>query len=104
MPWDDGRTYDRPADWWARTNRVRRRDGHRCVRRLPSGKRCPRTTHLEVNHIVRPADGGSHELDNLETLCKDHHRQVTQQQSEAGKMRWKNEKPPEEHPGKGGTT
>lgn len=59
---------------WKRTKpmprRVRRevltRDGHACTK-------CGSAESLEVDHIVRYIDGGSHEPSNLRTLCADCH-------------------------------
>ena len=52
------------------------RDGHRCRALLPTGERCPVTVGLEVHHLVALADGGSHALQNLVTLCQPHHVQL----------------------------
>lgn len=49
-----------------RKEQVLERDGHACVW-------CGSTEWLEVDHIVRYADGGTHDLDNLRTLCHDCH-------------------------------
>ena len=47
------------------------RDGYRCVR-------CGKAGALECHHRIHMDDGGSNDLDNLETLCRDchirHHR------------------------------
>ena len=72
-------------DWGAARHAAKRRDGHRCVR--PG---CGVTTELQVNHI-EPRNGrgyhwGCHNhLSNLETLCKAHHQEVTNQQREGRK-------------------
>lgn len=42
------------------------RDGHVCVW-------CRSSQWLEIDHIVRYADGGTHDLTNLRTLCHDCH-------------------------------
>ena len=42
---------------------VRKRDGQRCLA-------CGSTRMLEVDHIVPVYRGGSHDMDNLQTLCK----------------------------------
>lgn len=67
-------------DWNAAKAAAKRRDNHRCVR--PG---CGRTTRLEVNHIVPRAGRGYgwgcwNHLTNLETLCHQHHLDVTAQQ------------------------
>ena len=48
---------------------VRRRDGGRCC--VPG---CRSARHLQLHHIVRRADGGSHEPDNVALTCAGHHR------------------------------
>lgn len=50
----------------ATKRRVLERDGHACVL-------CGATGRVEVDHIVRYADGGSNYDDNLRTLCKPCH-------------------------------
>jgi 5-methylcytosine-specific restriction endonuclease McrA len=35
---------------------------------------CRSSRYLEVHHIVRRADGGTHEVSNLVLLCGAHHR------------------------------
>lgn len=65
-----------PDDWPKLVRQVKNRDGWRCTKRLPSGKRCPRgrtTGHLlQVDHRVR---GDDHSLSNLRSLCEEHHGQ-----------------------------
>ena len=53
---------------------VRTRDGHQCVQ-------CGSTEHLEVDHILNVARGGTHNLDNLQTLCADCHAAKTAKES-----------------------
>lgn len=43
------------------------RDGHVCCE-------CGAAGPLEVHHITPRSQGGSHRLDNLQTLCRYHHR------------------------------
>ena len=63
-----------PPGWAKIAQRVKDRDGWRCTKILPSGKRCPRgraTGHrLEVDHRVA---GDDHRMENLRTLCEHHH-------------------------------
>lgn len=49
-----------------RRNQMLERDGHACIW-------CGSTQWLEADHIVRYADGGTHDLTNLRTLCHDCH-------------------------------
>jgi hypothetical protein len=47
---------------WKRRE-VMERDGHAC-------RSCGSRTHLEIDHVVAVAHGGSDEIDNLQTLCR----------------------------------
>lgn len=47
---------------------VLERDGHACVL-------CGSTDRLEVDHVIPQAEGGTHDLANLRTLCTGCHRQ-----------------------------
>lgn len=87
MTWDTSDRRDRlPADWPSIVQRVKKRDGHRCKATLPSGKRCPRTTKLEVDHIRH---GDDHSLENLQTLCQHHHGRKSSAEGRAAKQaRW----------------
>jgi hypothetical protein len=72
-------------DWGSARNAAKRRDGHRCTR--PG---CGVTTRLEVNHIEPRAGRGygwgcHNHASNLETLCKAHHQEVTNQQRDGRK-------------------
>jgi hypothetical protein len=53
--------------WQQLRAKAKARDGNRCTR-------CPATTKLQVHHVIRPADGGSDDLENLVTLCSRCHR------------------------------
>lgn len=70
-----------PKDWQQLVERVKARDGHRCTKILPSGKRCPRGRtsghRLEVDHRV---PGDDHRMENLRTLCAHHHSKKTAQE------------------------
>ena len=62
-----------PTHVW---NRLRahalRRDGYQCVQCGAMGRR------LEVDHVTPLADGGTDDLANLQTLCRDCHFAKTQ--------------------------
>lgn len=57
-----------PPDWQARRRKVLRRDGYTCQ---ACGLRSTRVDDIrfDVDHVVPKSDGGSHALDNLQTLC-----------------------------------
>jgi 5-methylcytosine-specific restriction endonuclease McrA len=40
------------------------------------GCQCGRLHLLTIHHLVEREKGGTHALENLLTLCEDHHRQV----------------------------
>jgi hypothetical protein len=50
---------------------VFRRDGARC--KVPG---CRHATFVDVHHLVPRAEGGTHTLENLMTLCSAHHRAI----------------------------
>jgi hypothetical protein len=51
--------------------RVLERDQHRC--QIPG---CRHTLDVDVHHIIPFADGGSHDPDDLITICGAHHRNI----------------------------
>lgn len=59
-PWaSSNRRAELPPDWASTKRRIKKRDGHRCVK-------CGSTQQLEVDHINDPHD---HHDANLQTLC-----------------------------------
>lgn len=61
-----------PEDWDSRRRRVYRRDSYQCQKCNAKGG--PRgDVELHAHHITPKSQGGSHELSNLETLCKSCH-------------------------------
>ncbi|MDX1450779.1 MAG: HNH endonuclease, partial [Acidimicrobiia bacterium] len=56
-------------------NRVLHRDGHQCV---IAG--CQSRSRLQPHHLTPYADGGTHDPNNLVTLCWYHHHVVVHQQ------------------------
>ncbi|MEV8214994.1 HNH endonuclease signature motif containing protein [Leifsonia sp. NPDC077715] len=63
-----------PKDWPAIVMFVLRRDRHRCQRvREDTGKKCGRHAN-QVDHKIRPADGGTDHPSNLQALCEWHHQ------------------------------
>ena len=48
---------------------VKQRDNYRCVR-------CGSATNLEAHHMVPVAAGGTHEIENLVTLCRRCHQEI----------------------------
>ena len=61
-----------PLGWRYLRQRVFHRDGFACVK-------CGSRRRLECDHIVPVSDGGTHEPENLRTLCRDCHIAVTRE-------------------------
>ena len=62
---------------WSRIRRrVFDRDGWACVK-------CGRPGRLECDHIVALSAGGSNDMDNLRTLCRDCHIQISRAERQA---------------------
>ena len=53
---------------------VFQRDNGRCSFKGINGKSCASEQHLEIHHLKPWSIGGSHELNNLQTLCHAHHQ------------------------------
>lgn len=53
---------------------VLQRDQGRCQAKDPSGILCGQSLWIDVHHQIPVSKGGTHELPNLITLCRDHHR------------------------------
>ena len=53
--------------WNSRRVEALERDGWQCVN-------CKSMQHLDVHHIKQRSLGGTHAMDNLETLCRECHR------------------------------
>ena len=54
------------------------RDKGRCTFIGSTGKRCDATHHLQVDHIVPYARGGTNAIDNLRLLCERHNKQESE--------------------------
>ncbi len=72
------RVYGQNHFWGNARHEARRRDGYKCVR-------CESKENIEVNHIIPRMGRGygtgcHHHQTNLETLCKQHHQEVTNRQ------------------------
>lgn len=87
MSWEGSDRRERlPSDWPARVQKVKKRDGFQCTSRLPSGKRCPRTKALQVDHVT---PGDNHNLDNLALICPFHHGKKSSAEGRAARQaRW----------------
>jgi 5-methylcytosine-specific restriction endonuclease McrA len=59
-------------------HQVSLRDRGECQGRTPQGTRCGCKQWTEIHHIRPVALGGSNDLENLLTLCSNHHRLVHQ--------------------------
>ncbi|MFF2495838.1 HNH endonuclease [Agromyces sp. NPDC058064] len=100
MPWSNTPTRTSTPAWKRLRAQVFKRDGNQCVARMADGSRCPETTNLECDHIVNVKQGGTDELDNMQTLCKWHHQRKTSREANAApRPRRTTKRPPEAHPG-----
>lgn len=70
--YDDYTSAEYPPDWQSRRQKVLRRDGYIC---RACGVRSTRVddVRFDVDHIVPKSDGGSHALENLQSLCPSCH-------------------------------
>jgi 5-methylcytosine-specific restriction protein A len=62
------------ADWRKLRQIVLQRDNHLCLSCLKNGRA---VTATDVDHIKPKAQGGTNTLNNLQSLCADHHRAKT---------------------------
>lgn len=68
-------------EWRRLKQRVHERDSWTC-------RQCERVTmKLECDHIVNKAQGGTDDMDNLQSLCKPCHDKKTLQESKQGQGR-----------------
>lgn len=72
--YDDYTSDEYPPDWHARRQKALKRDKYVCQQ---CGVRSTRVDEVrfDVDHIIPKSDGGSHALDNLQTLCVSCHAQ-----------------------------
>jgi len=70
--YDDHPSTEYPPDWQARRKKVLERDGYACKSCSVESTRVD-DVRFDVDHVVPKSDGGSHALDNLQTLCPSCH-------------------------------
>lgn len=94
---DSNRAQELPSNWRRKIRpAVLQRDRGRCQwREKPYGPVCG-VLGKEVDHINDPHN---HSLDNLQVLCRNHHKIKTAQ--EAARARTPLHRPPEQHPSLG---
>ncbi|WP_081263528.1 HNH endonuclease [Rhodococcus pyridinivorans] len=85
--WAGGST----RQWRNQRQRALKRDNHRCVQCGASAE--------EVDHILSKQEGGTDELHNLRSLCRQCHIPYTRQQSAVGQARRSPKRLPPCHPG-----
>lgn len=64
----------RPAIPAKLKHEIHLRDHTQCTAKTPDGKRCGETRWIEIHHRVPLANGGQNTMDNLVTLCANHHK------------------------------
>lgn len=69
-------SYPEKAEWDALKRSVKARDGNKCVKCGITSEQVKSVPglYLEVDHIIRLADGGTNRMTNLQTLCSVCHR------------------------------
>jgi 5-methylcytosine-specific restriction endonuclease McrA len=50
------------------------RDRGQCTATRPDGQRCAKRRWLDIHHLKPHSQGGTDQLENLQTLCSAHHR------------------------------
>ncbi|BBY37511.1 hypothetical protein MMAN_16450 [Mycobacterium mantenii] len=73
-----------------------RRDDYTCVQCGYEGE--PRSGELHVDHIINRAEGGTDDLDNLQTLCTRCHQPKSQAEAARGRQRHSGKRRPPLHP------
>lgn len=64
-----------PSDWECRRKKVYQRDNYTCQNCGATGG--PHgNTELHAHHVVPKSEGGSNQLKNLQTLCRDCHNAI----------------------------
>ena len=73
-------------EWERIRGKVFARDGRRC-------RKCKKAGRLEAHHVVQLAQGGTNDMGNLMTLCRDchmrHHEQDTPINQVPGSRDWR---------------
>lgn len=95
------RTAPLPANWTALRERTLRRDGGRCQAEGNALGAICGAKATDVDHRVPASQGGTDELENLQSLCRFHHRQKTGREggTAAATTRPSRARPPARHPG-----
>jgi len=68
-------TKDYPSDWRSRRKQVYKRDDYTCQNCGAMGGK-KGNNELHAHHVVPKSSGGTHNLNNLKTLCEDCHQAV----------------------------
>ena len=75
--------YHHTPEWALARSRALNRDGWRC-------RQCGRAGRLQVHHLHSLQDGGTHEIENLRTLCREHHLDAHRQPQTPEQQEWAN--------------
>lgn len=68
--------YKRNPIRWSLRHDVALRDKHQCTHIHPDGTRCEEERFLHIHHVVPVYLGGKDVLENLTTLCSNHHNHL----------------------------
>lgn len=94
--WGTRNTY--PPNWKQIRLLVAERAGQQCQDLMRDGIRCT-DLGTECDHINNIKAGGTHELENLQWLCKYHHRIKTNREAQDARKQFSMWRKPEAHPG-----
>lgn len=72
------------------------RDNYTCQRCGFVGR--PNAAELNADHVIPRAEGGTDDLDNLETLCVPCHKHKTAEEARRGRHRRSGKRRPPRHP------
>ena len=104
MPWESSNRRKDPPGWKALRQVIIARAQGQCEQTLHPMD-LPGTTQRcgypgrDVDHIINVAKGGTDDPSNLQLLCEWHHKQKTQAEAKANRVRRTERHPGEKHPG-----
>lgn len=58
-----------PDNWASVREKVKKRDEYKCVL-------CSKTSFLQIHHIIPLSKGGTNNLSNMETVCRNCHEEI----------------------------
>ena len=83
MPYTNGNSRTSTSEWKATRETAKRELAYECAHT----HRGHCAGHLELDHRIPHAEGGTDTLDNLQWLCKRHHAMKSQKEAQRGRAR-----------------